>query len=394
MYSDLEVDNCRETTHHLEKRLFDVVIVGGGVAGLGIALEFSRSGFDVVLLERGYLARETSNNSLRIIHGGLRYLQSGNIFQIVDSIQDQARIIKESGALVKSLPCIMPLKRFGLKSRNVVEPAAHFYNFLMEQLIGESNQARILDADFIERHVPLLGDQAPHGALLWYDARVRDPEKLAGLLAHRIDREGGEIVTGAAVKEVEKQGKAFVTRFTKDDKQLEVCSRLVINATGAGIDQLPVIGVKKVPLSTPWAAGYNLVLSRTIQDRFAVGIGSKKSQRLFFVVPRGNVSVIGTGYIPKEQIESGQKFPAAVIKDFIEDFNDSADLSLTSEDVCSVDMGFIPVKKISRDGKKVSFHGRTQLIDHNGLIDILTTKYTTFHSVGRRALRLAARYLR
>ncbi len=395
MYSVQSISMCLKT---LQNRLFDVVVIGGGITGLGVSLEFAKNGFDVVLVEKGELSTETSNNSLRIIHGGFRYLQTGNLFQIIDSIRDQARVIKESSTLVKSLPCIMPLKKYGLKSKFFVEPAAKFYNYFAEQLRGVGNKATVLDSAFVDRHISLLNGKAPYGALLWYDARVRDPLKLAALMAHRIDREGGDIVKRATALSVEKKDKFFevqVESFNDEGMRFvtPLTSRIVVNATGFTKHPVSFLDKTKQPQSSiQWAAAYNVVLNKKIQERFAIGIQSKEG-RLFFAVPRAEVTAIGTGYIPVDLITDAG-ITDNVVNNFIDEFSRSAQCEVNRSDIDFVEWGIIPVKSISQDGKKISFFGRSLIQDTSGYFEVTATKYTTFHSTGRRVLKRATKYLR
>jgi glycerol-3-phosphate dehydrogenase len=379
----------------LQNRLFDVVIIGGGITGLGTALECAKNGLDVVIIEKDELSTQTSNNSLRIIHGGFRYLQTGNLFQIIDSIRDQARVIKESSTLVKSLPCIMPLKKYGLKSRLFVEPATRLYNHLAEQIRGVGNKATVLDGSFIDRHVPLLEGKAAHGALLWYDARVRDPLKLAALLAHRIDREGGEIVTHTTAQSIQKKQKLYETAVMVHGSQQEpltatLTSRVVVNATGYAKEPLSVAG-KSLQESIAWAAGYNVVLNQKIQERFAVGIQSNAG-RLFFAVPRADVTALGTGYLPLQQLEDG-KIPEHAVKSFLQEFSESANYPVCERDVAALEWGILPVRRISADGREVAFFGRSLIRDQQGYIEVAATKYTTFYSTGQRIFKRIIRYL-
>lgn len=375
---------------YYKNRLFDVVVIGAGISGLGIALEASSKGFETLVLERDRICGATSDNSLRVIHGGFRYLQNANILRVVESLQEQSAILKEAPSLVKLLPCVMPLARFGLKSRAPVEAATRFYNFLSENVTGQSNRAGIISQEFVEKHVQLLRGQAPHGALLWYDARLRDPQKFSALMQHKIDREGGEVLLGVSVTHVRKQDGVYIIKYAEGDETGEICSRTVVNAAGPWIETIACENAKRP--KTKWCRAFNVLLNRKLQERFAVG-GKSRSGRLFFAVPRADGTAIGTGYLPYD--ERSQSIRDEEVAHFVKDFNETfPNAHISDSDISGVEWGRMPVRKINDDGTKLSLYGRSRIWNHGGMIDVLSTKYTTFHAQGKRVLRTAIRYLR
>ncbi|MBN8551177.1 MAG: FAD-dependent oxidoreductase, partial [Deltaproteobacteria bacterium] len=94
----------------------DIAVIGGGISGLGVALEAALNGFEVALFEKGPLASATSANSLRIMHGGIRYLQQMNLPRVMESVRAQAELLADFPDIVRPLPCVMPLTSGGLKS--------------------------------------------------------------------------------------------------------------------------------------------------------------------------------------------------------------------------------------------------------------------------------------
>lgn len=378
----------------VQNRLFDVVVVGGGIAGLGIAYELAKKGFDTILIEQSNLATQTSNNSLRIIHGGFRYLQTGNIFRVIESIKEQHHLIKSASNLVKSMPCVMPLDKYGLKSKFFVEIATSFYNFLSEQFTGNKNRAGVLERSFVDKHVELLRGKAPYGALIWYDARLRDPLKLASLWAHKIDREGGEVLINSKVVAISKEGDLFHTEFKYQNESYNILSRLLVNATGPSLDCLKIEGIKRKRKPVVWAKAFNIIIQEKLQERFAVAVHSKVG-RSFFVVPRADHSAIGTGYLPCKDPLTDNNVTEDEVKEFLNEFRSAARLHPTTPlTVNSIECGILPVKKISIDGRKVVFLGSSKLSVKDGLIEVLTTKYTTFRALGQRVLKLAMKNLK
>ena len=152
--------------------MFDIAVIGGGISGLGVALEASKQGLKVILFERGKIAQETSANSLRIIHGGLRYLQSLNLLRAVNSLKAQAELLALAPDLIKPIQCVLPLSKFGLRSKFPAAIGLGLYRALSKYAIGRSAEHRIVNTEFIRSHLPIFEELAPHGALLWTDALI------------------------------------------------------------------------------------------------------------------------------------------------------------------------------------------------------------------------------
>src|SRR4051812_36051048 len=101
----------------LSYKVFDVLVIGGGIQGAAIAWEAARRGLDVALVDRGDFGGATSANSLKIVHGGLRYLQKGDFKRVRESIRERSGLLRLAPHLVRPLPCVLPLyKGGGLKS--------------------------------------------------------------------------------------------------------------------------------------------------------------------------------------------------------------------------------------------------------------------------------------
>ena len=377
-------------TARLQNRLFDVVVIGGGIAGLSSAREIATKGFDTLLIEEGALGSGTSNNSLRIIHGGLRYLSRLNLPQMIESLRDQSNLMREAPSLVKSLPCIIPLEKNGLYSKSCAAAASFIYNQIADVLVGSERISQTVDSDFIAKYVPLLQSIAPYGGLLWYDARIRDPQKLHALIAHKLDREGGDILTNAKVTKIQKDGALFKITYAINGSESEVISRVVINASGYKASEIDTGDIIKQRKPIVWAKAFNVVLTEKLDDRFALGFKSSL-RRQFFIVPRGNNSVIGTGYLPFDVKKDQVQIPPEQVDQFLQEPSRVLKKVLTS--FC-LDIGVIPVRSISSDGEKISFLGRSQVVDYSGYIELVTTKYSGFRSLGLRTLNVCKKYLR
>jgi glycerol-3-phosphate dehydrogenase len=394
VYKDLseEITNIEsEKISLLEKKLFDVVVIGGGIAGLSITRELAKRGLDVALLEKDQLGAGASNNSLRIIHGGLRYLSRLNFPQMLESIRDQYFLLQEAPSLVKTLPCVMPLSKFGLQSKIPVYLAAKLYSFIVENYSGSTKIAQIITNQFIKNHIISVAKFCETDALLWFDARIRDPQKLHALLAHKIDRESGLILTRAKVQSISKDKSIYSVKFSFKGESHEVVSRVVVNATGPGFSQINLDSLKITPpqLNYKWAKAFNVILKDRLEERYAFSIPSSLG-RQYFVVPRGLNSVIGTGYLPCDLNSDKFEISDELIDEFL--LEPSKILNSPLERI-GLDCGIIPVKEISKDGKKIKFLGRSIITDNKGFINVINTKYSGFYSLGMRVVKMALKHL-
>ena len=373
--------------------LHDIIVVGGGISGLGVALEASRAGFETVLLERHKICQATSNNSLRIVHGGFRYLQSLDFPRVVESIRDQALALKEAPNLIKKLPCLMPLRRSGLKSSIPVQGAAYLYNWITHLATGASNGAAVVSSSWVDDALSALPGLAPHGALLWHDAQIRDQEKFASLLLHKIDKEGGSIYEDSPVSAIRRDGDRFIVSGTSEGEHFSLRTRAVINTTGPWID---TIG-RSTPLPSrcspkKWCRAFNVVLSKTIEPRYALGVEGEEN-RLFFLVPRAEGSVLGTGYLPLKSDVDDPAIGEEEVLNFVTAFAKLLPEGMVSgADIVRIESGVLPAQHISNDSVKL--YGYTRICRSEGIVDVLSTKYTTYRSQARRALREAAPCLR
>uniref|UniRef100_UPI0013569E18 FAD-dependent oxidoreductase n=1 Tax=Geminicoccus flavidas TaxID=2506407 RepID=UPI0013569E18 len=248
---------------------FDLAVIGGGVAGLCLAYEAARAGRRVVLLEReATLAARTSANWFRILHGGLRYLQSLDLVRHRESVLARREWLRDFPDLIEPLPCLMPLAGRGLK-----RPWAFRAAFALDAALArERNRGlrsdrhlaagRVLTAADVRRLLPSLGDlPGLEGAALWHDAVARDAPALAAALARRAETAGAALRTGATVVEILVEGGQAVGLCTADGAR--VTAAAVVNATGPWSDltlrHLP--SIRRRDLFRPSLA-FNLVLDR------------------------------------------------------------------------------------------------------------------------------------
>ena len=185
----------------------DIAIIGGGFSGLGVALRALEQGKSVLLFERGQCGAATSAYSHRIVHGGFRYLQQGDVRRVRESAAAQRELLARFPEVLKPLPCLMPLKKWGLKSKIPVRLALSAFDLCTSGLPYESpGSGRVLSAKEVEERCPLLASKAPHGALLWWDVKITDPTLLVGYFIDEIHSLGGVVRENARVVRLQERG--------------------------------------------------------------------------------------------------------------------------------------------------------------------------------------------
>lgn len=366
---------------------YDVIVIGGGVSGLGVALEASRRQMSTLLLDAGRCAQATSNNTLRIIHGGFRYLQTFQIARMIRSLNDQSAVFSTYKDAVQELPCLMPLRRFGLKSRTPVAVAAAVYGAAMRMCRSPLTTPRIISDSEFSDIMPTL--RAPYGALQWHDVVMLQPELVAGMLIEAIRSRGALVQEGAVVTEVRDAARGYTVTLATGE---EIGAQRVVNALGPWLTTIKVPSRIR-PCSPQWCLGFNLIVRPQLHHSYALGAQSPDG-RLFFCVPRGERTSIGTWYTPLSpdsgvlRAGSGEKprVDERHIEEFIESFNLTLpEFAIHREDIIGMDVGVLPMRDMGARGPRL--YGSEVIHHDRGYVDVLSTKYTTFRSQGTRVMR-------
>lgn len=360
---------------------YDLIILGGGISGLGVAREAARRNMKTLLLESRACTGATSNNTLRIIHGGFRYLQHGDLPRVVKSLLDQGALLHEAPHAVAPLPCVMPLARFGLKSRVPVSCAALLYGAIMRLCGSPLTRPSVISAAQVDAEIPLLRGLAPHGALCWHDALMVDPHRVTEMLLREIHTGRVTVLENTPVASVVRANDLFeVTDASGTVRR----SRAVINTLGPWVSRvdIPSYLQGEQPL---WCKGFNITISRQLDPTFGIGVQSDEG-RLFFCVPRVTGTAIGTWYVADANEGEAPRAHDEEIQLFISAFNRALPgANVRADEISGVDVGVIPMIKDSPTGPELLANER---IHTAGLYaEVISTKYTTFRTQGRKALR-------
>ncbi len=288
-----------DARRRLEDTHFDVVVVGGGITGVGCALDAASRGLRVALVERDDFASGTSSKSSKLVHGGLRYLQQGDIRLVYEALAERQRLRINAPHLVKVLPFLIPVfARDGVVSRKLARAmgsAMWMYDLTGGLRIGKLHQ-RVSVAEALELFPTLPADRLVP-SYLYYDARADDARLCLTVARTAALRHGAVVVNGAAVTGVEKGPDGRVTGLSVevDGTTIAVGCDAVINATGVWADQVRSLDEPDRPHSIRPAKGMHITVPwHKVRNDIAAVIPVPGDSRSVFVVPWGDFTFVGT----------------------------------------------------------------------------------------------------
>ncbi|HEY1282113.1 MAG TPA: glycerol-3-phosphate dehydrogenase/oxidase [Acidimicrobiales bacterium] len=282
----------------LADETFDVVVVGGGITGVGVALDAARRGLRTALVEKDDFASGTSSKSSKLVHGGLRYLQQGEIRLVYEALAERQRLRHNAPHLVRVLPFLIPiLTRDGVVNAKIARAlgtAMWGYDLTGGLRIGKRHK-RISAAEALA-YVPTMPPERVSSAYLYYDARA-DDARLCLTVARTAASYGAAVVNHAAVTGLRKGADGTVTGVvvSADGTDIDVATAVVVNATGVWSDEVRALDEGTHPDSIRPAKGIHLTLPwDKVRNEIAVVIPVPKDRRSLFVVPWGDRTYVGT----------------------------------------------------------------------------------------------------
>lgn len=393
-----------------EKKEYDLLIIGGGIHGATLAREAALAGFSVALLEKGDFCSATSANSLKILHGGIRYLQQANLPRVRQSVQERRRMLQLAPHLVDPLACAMPTHGLLMKSREAMRCGLLAYDLLsFDRNRGVAPAKHIPACRIGSREewraiAPDAANPRYTGAAFWHDACAHSTERLGWTFVEAARSAGADVANYVEVTGFQRLGRD-VTGVTAVDRitgrPLTLSARITVNNTGPWAKEtLGLLGDKVTLPSYRCAVAMNVVLRRQLIPSHAVGLTAGKAgwknDRLFFFVPWRNRTMVGTFLRPHEGSPDTLKVTQEDIRAFLANLNLAyPDARLEPADVAFIHAGLMPAEdKPVEPGAEPNLLNRFQILDHaeadgiRGLMTVLGVKWTTARDVAQRTLRV------
>ena len=382
--------NRKDSIIKLNKVLqWDVVIIGGGASGLGIALDASKRGYKTLLLEKYDFAKGTSSRSTKLIHGGVRYLQNGDITLVIESLKERGILKRNAPHLVQDLSFVIPTYDWW---------ASPFYGIGMkiyDMMAGKLGlgKSEIISKEETEKLIPNISKKGLRGGVIYHDGQF-DDSRMAITLALSADSKKTTLLNYCNVEGlIKKDGEIIGLNFTDliNSKKYQIKSKVVINATGVFAEEIIRMDQPKIEKMIQPSQGVHIVLERRfLKSKHAILIPQTSDGRVLFAVPWKNYVVVGT---TDTHVKKASEEPKALNEeiDFIlKNAGKYMSVKPKRDDIKSVFAGLRPLAATSnkQSTKEVS---RSHKIDisPSGLISVLGGKWTTYRKIAEDALNTA-----
>jgi glycerol-3-phosphate dehydrogenase len=391
----------------MQEHPFDVVVVGGGITGAGVALDAASRGYSVALLERDDFGRGTSSRSSKMVHGGLRYLQNFDLGLVREALLERQLLVQLAPHLVYPTPFLVPA--LGEERRNRrIGIGLNMYDVMATSRIGRGRSQRSEhsgEADYWspDRHRTISGEEAvelipalepmdPSSAYLFYDCQTDDVRLVLTVLGEA-ERFGTVVLNGADVTEVlDDDGRAAGVAFreAQSDQRIEVRADNVVNATGVWADRIrpdELLTEEAIPHIRPSRGTHVTVSTAQLDIGTAACIVPAGGERTIFALPWYGRVLVGTtdndyegdiDYIPPSESD---------VEYLLNALNDYFGTDLGPDDLTGAYAGVRPLISSGDPKKSVDISRRAELYEtSSGMLTITGGKLTTFRRMAAQVV--------
>jgi glycerol-3-phosphate dehydrogenase len=368
--------------------IWDIIVIGGGATGLGIALDGASRGYKTLLLEQSDFAKGTSSRSTKLVHGGVRYMAQGDLLLVMEALHERGLMLKNAPHLTFNQEFIIPI--YTAWDAIMYTVGLKFYDLLAGRL--SMGKSYFISKSKVLMRLPLLKQEGLKGGVVYHDGQF-DDSRFAVALALEAAERGGVVLNYCKVTSLLKKEDGKIAGVVATDEVtgaiLSLKAKMVINATGVFADE---IARMDNPASRPTikpSQGVHIVLDKSfLQSDSAIMIPKTSDGRVLFAIPWYDTVVIGTTDTP---LDSVTLEPVALEKE-ISFILKTAELYLVKpprrEDVLCIFAGLRPLAANPDNPsstKEVSRRHKITLSD-SGLLTIIGGKWTTYRRMAEETI--------
>ncbi len=364
---------------------WDMVIIGGGATGLGAAVDAAARGYRVALIEQSDFAKGTSSRSTKLVHGGVRYLQQGNVSLVMEALKERGLLLRNAPHLVRDVAFIVPSYAWwespfygiGLK---VYDMLAGRYGF------GKSS---MLSRQRVIAEIPSINTTGLLGGTRYFDGQF-DDARLAINLATTAAEQGAVVVNYVRAERLVKDEAGWVRGVIGHDleggAEIELSARVVVNATGPFADEVRRLDQPEARSIIAPSQGVHIVLERAfLPGTSAIMVPHTDDGRVMFAIPWHDVVVVGTTDTAIETVSLEPQPQEGEIDFILDTANRYLARPATRADVRSVFTGIRPLVRMgdSRDTAALSRDHTILIEPRSGLLTVAGGKWTTYRRMAQ-----------
>ena len=374
---------------------WDMVVIGGGATGVGIAVDAASRGYEVLLLEQADFGKGTSSRSTKLVHGGVRYLEQGNLFLVMEALRERGILRQNAPHLVSALPFVVPL--YDWWEAPLYGTGLKVYDILAWKRGFGSSQ--ILSREETLHRLPAVRKEGLRGGIVYYDGLFDDTRLLINLVQTAVEQ-GATVVNYTQVIGLLKGSGGAVrgikARDLESGSEFSARAKVVINAAGPFADEIRRLSDPGVAPMIKASQGVHLVFAHSfLSSQDAMLVPHTADRRLMFAIPWKGHILVGTTDTPLDKVRLEPTPLAGEIDLILETAGRYLHTVPKREDVLSVFVGIRPLVG-THGSKSTSLLSRdhTVLIDKSGLISIAGGKWTTYRRMAEDCVNQAAAFAR
>jgi glycerol-3-phosphate dehydrogenase len=400
---------------HLQQDTFDLVVIGGGITGAGVAFDAATRGFSVALVERDDWSCGTSSRSSKMIHGGLRYLENFDLGLVREALLERELLARLAPHLVKPLPFLVTSFEGGKRDRRL-GMGLNMYDVMARRGIrrgkrdrdgdGETDswspeRHRTIDGEEVKELVPALAARQPNSAYLFYDCQADDSRMVLTVLGEA-ERFGAVCLNRATVKDVTERNEraaGVICEEGESGERFEIRASNVVNATGVWADTIRTEELRSVGVaSIRPSRGTHILIDRERLPMKAAVIAPAGGGRGIFVLPWMGQTLVGTTDNDYSGDIDHVKPAAEDVEYLLSAVNDFFESDFGFDDIAGAYAGVRPLISDSDDAEKksVDISRKAELYETaSGMLTITGGKFTTWRRMAKMTIdRLVEREFR
>ncbi len=410
----------RRNVSALAGKEYDLVIVGGGIFGACAAWDAAQRGLSVALVERADFSHATSANHFKIVHGGIRYLQHGDLYRIRESSRERSALLRIAPHLVQPLQIVVPTYGHGLQGKGILKAGLALYDLLVfDRNWGlRDPQQQIPRARFICREeclrlFPGLEEKGLTGAAVFCDGQIYNPPRLALSFLQSAVNAGAQVANYVEATGFLYSGNRVLGIKAKDSltgQEIEIRGKVVLNAAGPWAEQLlDTHSSLRLRRGFTYSRDACFVVRRRLTGHLALSLPAStndpdallsRGRRHIFIAPWRNYTLIGVWHKVYRGNPSAFTVSEEELLGFLDEVNAGyPGFELSLKDVSRWNAGIVLFGGNKPGAANLSFGKRSQLIDHmsvsnvQGLITMIGVRATTARGVAERAVDLVVKKL-